>query len=83
MPAAFADPKLGLETMRQLLPWAVRNGMLKMLYISARNWRFQGPEPKGPLSANRVSLKNDQSKFVKLLILMLSRPQVPLPPIGG
>jgi hypothetical protein len=37
IPAALANPKAGLETVRQLLPWAVRNGTLKMLYISARN----------------------------------------------
>src|ERR1035441_640320 len=87
-PAAFTAPKGELlegnwGTVRQALPEAVRNGILKMLYISARNCSFQGPEPHGPLSASSVSLKNDQSKFVRLFMRTLFLPHVPSLPTNG
>jgi hypothetical protein len=75
IPAASTGPKLLAMRVRQASPLAVRNGTLKkMLYISARNWSFQGPEPHGPVSASSKSLKNDQSKLVKLFMRTLLRP---------
>src|SRR5512143_2122767 len=68
---------------RQASPWAVRKGILKTLYISARNWSFHGPEPQGPLSASSVSLKKDQSKFVRLFIRTLFLLHVPSLPNSG
>src|ERR1019366_4626412 len=87
-PAAFTVPKRVLlegdaGAVRQAVPCAVRNGVLKMLYISARNCNFQGPEPHGPLSVSSVSLTNDQSKFVRLFMRTLFLPQVPSLPTNG
>src|ERR1019366_6254321 len=87
-PAAFTAPKGELlegnwGTVRQALLEAVRNGILQMLYTPARNCSFQGPEPHGPLSASSVSLKNDQSKFVRLFMRTLFPPHVPSLPTNG
>src|ERR1035437_3556036 len=87
-PAAFTVPKRVLlegdaGAVRQAVPCAVRNGVLKMLYISARNCNCQGPEPHGPLSVSSVSLTNDQSKFVRLFMRTLFLPQVPSLPTNG